>query len=152
MKFVQEILIPRPVEEVFRFHERPEAFRLLQPPWETMEIFQLPESLEVGTQVRLRTRVGPLWVDILAEHVAYKRNVYFEDVMLKGPFAKWHHKHIFQEHADGCLLRDEVDYEPPLGVLGRIGDPLVIRPRLKRLFKFRHEVTCSEVLKSTEQI
>lgn len=146
MRFVKESVLPATVEEVFAFHERPDAFALLQPPWEKVDIVQPPASLEVGTRVVLVARIGPLRIPIVAEHVAYEKNVGFEDVMRRGPFARWHHKHLVFEDPGGCRLRDEVDYAPPLGFLGGLVDPLVVRPRLRRLFDYRHEVTRREVL------
>jgi ligand-binding SRPBCC domain-containing protein len=148
LQFVKESILPATVEEVFAFHERPDAFALLQPPWDTVEILTPPESLEVGTRVELRTKVGPAWIRIVAEHVAYERNERFEDVMREGPFARWHHKHLFFPHQQGCRLRDEIEYAPPLGWLGRVADPIAVRPRLQRLFDYRHTVTLREVLSS----
>ena len=141
MQFVKESVFPVSVEELFAFHERPDAFALLQPPWDPVEIIQPPTSLEVGTQVKLRSKVGPFWIDIVAEHVAYVKNERFEDVMVKGPFAKWHHKHLFLDHADGSMLRDEIELEPPLGPLGRLAAPVAVLPRLRKLSDYRHEVT-----------
>jgi len=141
MKFVQESVLPASVEEVFGFHERPDAFELLQPPWETVEIVTPPRGLDVGTRVELRARIGPFWRTIVAEHVAYEKNVLFEDVMRSGPFPRWHHRHLFFEHEDGCRLRDEVDYDPPFGLLGRLADRALIRSRLRRMFDYRHDVT-----------
>jgi ligand-binding SRPBCC domain-containing protein len=145
MQFVKESIIPASVDEVFAFHERPDAFALLQPPWERVQILQPPRSLEVGTVVRLRTKLGPLWIEIIAEHVAYEKNRRFEDVMTRGPFAKWHHKHLFFPDAGGCRLRDEIEYEPPLGLLGRFTAPLTVIPRLNRMFEYRHQVTLREL-------
>ena len=150
MKFVQETLFPVRAAEVFAFHERADAFALLQPPWDRVEIITPPSSLEVGTRVELKTKVGPFWIHIIAQHVAYEKNRRFEDVMVKGPFAKWHHQHIFLEQGEGCLLRDEIDYAPPMGWLGRLVDPIAIRPKLTRLFAYRHEVTLREVLAARE--
>lgn len=142
MEFVFESVIPAPVTDVFAFHERADAFALLQPPFAPAKIIQPPSGLEVGTRVELKTRIAPLiWVHVVAEHVAYEKNVRFEDVMRKGPFASWHHKHLFFEHPEGCRLRDQIELTPPLGWLGRLVAPLAIRPQLRRLFRFRHEVT-----------
>jgi ligand-binding SRPBCC domain-containing protein len=146
VQFVKESVFPASVEKVFAFHERPEAFLLLQPPWDRVEVIRPPASLEVGTRVELRTRVGPKWVRIVAEHVAYEHNRLFEDVMREGPFAHWHHRHLFFELEEGCRLRDEIDYAPPLGWLGRLADPIAVRPRLQRLFDYRHELTLRELL------
>lgn len=146
MQFVKQSVMPASVEEVFAFHERPDAFALLQPPWDPVEIITPPASLAVGTRVELRTKVGPFWMRIVAEHVAYEKNVGFQDVMVKGPFARWNHKHLFLPHPDGCLLRDEIEYAAPLGWLGRLADPLAVRPKLRKLFDYRHEATLAAVL------
>lgn len=145
---MKESVIAASVEDVFAFHERSDAFALLQPPWDPVDIIQPPTSLEVGTVVILKTGIGPFSVTIEAEHVAYEKNRCFEDRMRRGPFAAWHHRHLFLPHDEGCMLRDEVDYVPPLGVLGRLANPVVIRPRLQKMFDFRHMVTAREVCKS----
>ena len=43
------------------------------------------------------------------------------------------------------MLRDEVEYLPPGGIIGRMLDPWLVRPRLKRMFAYRHKVTLREV-------
>lgn len=148
MEFVKESVIAAPVEAVFAFHERLDVLELLSPPWEKTTVVLPPTSLEVGTVVKMRSRVGLFWIDIEAEHVAYEKNVRFEDVMRKGPFRAWHHQHLFFEAEGGCRLRDEISYEPPLGWLGRLTAPIAIEPRLRRMFDYRHEVTAREVLNS----
>jgi len=145
MQFIKESLLAASVEEVFAFHERADAFDILQPPWERLETVRPPSSLEAGTVVEVRSKIGPFWSTFVAEHVAYEKNVLFEDVMRRGPFAKWHHKHLFFEHEAGCLLRDQIEYALPLDPLSRLFDPLLVRPRLRKLFDYRHEVTRREV-------
>lgn len=145
MQFVKESVFPASVEQVFAFHERPDALQVLMPPWERSQIVQPPTSLRTGTIVIVRTKVGPFWVTVEAEHVAYERGVLFVDVMRRGPFARWQHRHLFYPHPDGCRLRDEIEYEPPLGFIGRVADRFAIRPRLERMFEYRHDVTRREV-------
>lgn len=141
MQFVKETTISASVEAVFAFHERPDAFERLQPPWERVEVVQPPTSLDVGTLVIARTWVGPIPITIEAEHVAYEPNVRFEDVMRRGPFAHWHHKHLFFREGTRCRLRDEIDYALPLGALGRWAGAWAVQRRLARMFAYRHEVT-----------
>ena len=150
MEFIKESVLPASVDEVFAFHERPDAFALLQPPWERVEILTPPSGLEVGTRVKVRAKIGPFRRTVVAEHVVYEKNRRFEDMMRGGPFSRWHHKHLFMEHERGCRLRDVIDYALPFGVLGRLVDSLVVRPRLRRLFDYRHEVTLREVLAARE--
>lgn len=145
MQFVQESFFACPVEAVFAFHERPDAFELLQPPWERVEIVTPPRGLEVGTRVEVRAKVGPFWQTIVAEHVAYEKNQRFEDVMKGGPFSHWHHKHLFFERDGGCVLRDEIEYALPGGPLGRLAARLFVARRLRRMFDYRHAVTRREL-------
>jgi ligand-binding SRPBCC domain-containing protein len=142
MRFVKESVIDASAEKVFAFHEAPEAFERLQPPWQTTEIVQPPTSLEVGTRVVLRVKVGPFWQTIVAEHVEYEPGRMFADRMVEGPFDKWLHKHIVTPRSENqCVLRDEIDYALPFGLLGRLFGGAFARKSLERLFAYRHKVT-----------
>ncbi len=65
----------------------------------------------------------------------------FEDVQVEGPFRSWRHRHIIKPHPAGAVLRDEIEYEPPLGFIGQLAVPFIIVPRLERVFEYRHRVT-----------
>jgi len=142
--FVKESVIEASAERVFAFHEEPDAFERLQPPWQTTEIVRPPTSLEIGTRVELRLRLGPLpfWQTLVAEHVAYEPGRMFADRMLEGPFASWLHQHIVMPRGPAqCVLKDDIEFELPLGALGRfVGGPIA-RMMLDRMFEYRHEVT-----------
>ena len=141
-KFTKQSRIVASADVVFAFHQAADAFARLQPPWQTSEIVQPPTSLEVGTRVVLRVRVGPFWQTIEAEHVEYEAGRMFADRMLRGPFKKWFHRHLVEPvDSSSCVLSDEIEYELPLGVLGRTFGGWFARRELKRLFEYRHEVT-----------
>ena len=142
MHFVKESRIAASAAVVFAFHEAPDAFARLLPPWQTSEIIQPPTSLAVGTRVVLRTKVGPIWQTIEAEHVEYEAGKMFADRMNKGPFARWLHRHIITpDGPNACTLTDDITYELPLGVLGRVFGGAFAKHELKRLFEYRHRVT-----------
>lgn len=143
--FRKESSIAASAATVFGFHERPDAFALLQPPWQKSEILEPPRSLHVGTRVVLRVKVGPVWRRIEAEHVAYEPGVTFTDRMVKGPFASWLHEHrVTPDGDDRCVLTDDIEYELPLGLLGRWLGGGLARWQLERLFEYRHTVTRRE--------
>ncbi|MEI8359113.1 MAG: hypothetical protein RL698_776 [Pseudomonadota bacterium] len=145
MRFLKQSIIRASAERVFAFHERPDAFALLQPPWGRSEIVQPPRSLEVGTRVILRTGFGPFLQTIEAEHVAYEPGHMFADRMVRGPFASWLHKHVVTPRGpEESLLTDDIEYELPLGPVGRLFGGPIARAGLDRLFAFRHEVTRRE--------
>lgn len=142
MRFTRESAIAASAATVFDFHARPDAFERLQPPWQKTEIIEPPRSLEVGTRVILRVKVGPLWRRIVAEHVAYEPGVMFADRMIEGPFASWYHEHrVAPTGDDACVLTDDIEYRLPLGFLGRWFGNRLARRQLERLFEYRHRVT-----------
>jgi ligand-binding SRPBCC domain-containing protein len=140
--FVKESLIHAPPERVFAFHELPDAFQRLTPAWEKSRIIKAADISQIGSTAIIETRIAGLipmrWV---ARHTAYDPPRMFEDVQVTGPFRFWRHRHFITPHKDGARLRDEIEYEPPFGPLGRLVAPLMIEPRLRRLFAYRHEVT-----------
>ncbi len=142
MRFVKESFIRATPERVFAFHEQPEALRLLMPPWESSRIIAQARISEPGTRTIVEARIlGPFTARWIAEHTAYDPPRMFEDVQIAGPFRYWRHRHNVESHPDGAILRDEIDYEPPLGFLGRLAAPFFIGRRLERLFEHRHRVT-----------
>jgi len=142
MRFTKESVIKASAAKVFAFHESPDAFERLQAPWQESEVVQPPSSLEVGTRVILRAKFGPLWQTIVAEHVEYEPGRMFADQMVEGPFPKLYHRHVVTPRGDSeCLLTDDIEYELPLGLLGRVFGGWVASRNLARLFEFRHRVT-----------
>ncbi|MGB9181029.1 MAG: SRPBCC family protein [Pyrinomonadaceae bacterium] len=142
MRFVKESLIRATPERVFAFHEQPRALELLLPPWETAHIVERAQISQEGSRAVIDTKIFGLFkVRWIALHTAYDPPRSFEDVQVKGPFRSWRHHHIVKPHETGALLRDEIDYEPPLGFLGKLFAPLLVERRLQRLFDYRHEAT-----------
>jgi ligand-binding SRPBCC domain-containing protein len=142
MRFVKQSLIHATPERVFAFHEQDNALELLLPSWETATVVQTARISEVGSRAIIDTSIlGPIKVRWVAEHIRYEPPHLFEDVQIKGPFRSWHHRHIIREHPEGAMLRDEIDYQPPLGPLGKLVAPWLVEPRLRKLFEYRHQVT-----------
>jgi len=142
MRFVKQSFIRATPERVFSFHEQPNVLALLIPPWESARVIQPAKISEVGTEAIVETMVfGPIKARWVAQHTVYDPPHRFEDIQIKGPFRSWQHRHIVGPEADGAILRDEIDYEPPLWFLGRLLAPFVVEKRLQKLFDYRHEVT-----------
>jgi ligand-binding SRPBCC domain-containing protein len=142
MFFVKESVIRASPDKVFAFHERDDALKLLLPPWENANVAQSAKISEVGSTAIVETRVfGPIVIKWVAQHTVYEPPHLFEDIQIKGPFRSWRHRHVVEPHPDGATLRDEIEYEPPFGFLGRWLAPALVEKRLKRLFDYRHEIT-----------
>jgi ligand-binding SRPBCC domain-containing protein len=75
----------------------------------------------------------------------------FADQQVRGPFAFWYHRHLFLDDGQGgTLLRDEVDYCPPLGMLGESLGSRFLDSKSKKLFDYRHEATSRIVESATD--
>jgi len=141
MQFIKESFIQAAPERVFAFHEQPNALALLTPPWESSQVIAQAKISEPGSQSVIEAKVMGFKVRWIAEHTAYDPPRMFEDVQLEGPFHSWRHRHFVEPSGNGAILRDQIDYEPPFGFLGRLAAPLLIQSRLEKLFDYRHQVT-----------
>jgi ligand-binding SRPBCC domain-containing protein len=150
MQFIKESLIAASPEVVFRFHESPDALNQLTPPWEKMSVVESSGSLKVGSRVVLAGRIlGFIPVRWVAIHTEYEPPHLFADRQESGPFAFWYHRHRFIDDGQGgTLLRDEIEYRPPLGALGRWFSSWLIRRKLERMFTYRHDTT-SQLIETT---
>lgn len=73
----------------------------------------------------------------ITEIKAVKEGVFFIDEQRKGPYKIWHHEHHFKAVDGGVEMTDIVSYEVPFGILGKLVHPLIVRPKLEQIFKYR---------------
>lgn len=62
---------------------------------------------------------------------------YFVDEQRFGPYSLWHHKHFIKAIKNGVEMKDIIDYKIPLGIIGRIAQPILVAPKLKEIFEYR---------------
>lgn len=70
----------------------------------------------------------------------FDRPRYFVDEMVEGVFASIRHEHHFEESAGGTLMRDVFEFRAPLGVLGRIAEPLFLTRYMRKFLQRRNRV------------
>lgn len=130
--------MPGTVAEVFAFFKNPYNLEAITPPWLGFRIISTTDhEVREGTRIRYRLRLHgiPLtWESVIAE---YRENEMFADRQVTGPYRHWYHRHRFREEGGGVAIEDEVDYQLPLGVLGRVVHSLVVRRQLETIFGFR---------------
>lgn len=142
MRFSKSTLIKASPDRVFEFHLLPDAFERLVPPWENAKIIQKADVTKIGSRAIIEQKIfGLVPMQWVAEHTAYDPPRMFEDIQVSGPFKSWRHRHIVEPHPEGAMLIDEIDFEAPMGFLGTIVAPMLILPKIEKMFDFRHEVT-----------
>ena len=136
----REQLLAQPVAEVFDFFAEARNLEALTPPWLGFEVLTpAPIGMAPGTLIAYRMRLHGLPVHWLTRIESWEAGNSFVDRQLRGPYALWHHTHIFTASAEGTLMRDRVRYALPLGPLGDVAHGLIVARDLRRIFDFRRE-------------
>jgi ligand-binding SRPBCC domain-containing protein len=126
------------LEAVFAFFKDPLNLQALTPPWLAFQVLRATDrEVRAGTRIayRLRLHGVPLrWESRIAEYLEGER---FADEMLAGPYRRWYHRHRFRRVSGGVEIEDAVDYELPLGPLGRLAHAIAVRRQLGDIFDYR---------------
>lgn len=140
--------MPASADTVYRFHSEPDTLEKLTPPWEKAKVVARTGGIETpGSRVTLRVSIGPFHQEWVAEHVACEPGKMFRDVMVSGPLRKWEHTHEFTPDSENSSwLEDRVEYDFPLGWLGKLFGGAYTRRRLQRMFEWRHSATAQELV------
>jgi len=144
--FEKSIELPVSQVEAFGYHARPGALDRLVPPWESVEVIKSANSILPGSEVLLRASILGIRLDWLARHDRYDPPNLFSDVQVYGPFASWVHTHSFSAiETNRCTLTDKIDYELPLGAIGKLFGSGIAFKKLDALFRFRHRQTFEDL-------
>lgn len=142
MHFVKESLIHAPAERVFAFHELPDALQRLTPKWMQVRVVRAAPGLSAGSVSIIDMAIVPGWYTRTeSEHTVYDPPRLFVDTMRRGPFRNWTHRHSVIPAEGGAILRDDVECALPWFLGGALAGRLIVLPRLRRLFDYRHRVT-----------
>ncbi|MGA7617150.1 MAG: SRPBCC family protein [Thermoanaerobaculia bacterium] len=75
----------------------------------------------------------------VARIVEMRRPVVFVDEMVHGAFRTMRHIHAFERSGEGTLMRDTLEWEAPLGFLGRLADHLFLRRHLESFVRRKQD-------------
>ena len=121
------------------FFSRPENLKKITPEYMGFDIkVELPEKMYEGQMIEYTVR--PLFgipMSWITEIKTVKENQFFVDEQRKGPYTIWHHEHHFKEVEGGVEMTDIVTYVVPLGILGKIVHPLIVKGKLEEILKHR---------------
>ncbi len=65
--------------------------------------------------------------------------LFFEHIMTKGDFALYEHKHHFKQVDNGTIMIDELVFETPYGVIGKLFNRLYLNSYMKKLLEKRNK-------------
>ena len=101
---------------------------------------ELPDKMYEGLMIEytVRPMLG-IPMNWITEIKTVKNHSFFVDEQRKGPYRIWHHEHHFKEVDGGVEMTDIVSYELPLGFLGRLMHPILVKNKLKEIFDYRRQ-------------
>ncbi len=131
-------IVPGDRATVFAFFENPRNLERITPDWLGFEVVSATDArVRLGTEIeyRLRWLVFPMaWKSRISE---YEENAWFADEMLRGPYERWYHRHVFLPAPGGVEMVDLVEYELPFGPLGALAHATLVRRQLDAIFDYR---------------
>jgi ligand-binding SRPBCC domain-containing protein len=91
-----------------------------------------------GEEVEWRARHFGIYMKLRTRITEFNYPFSFTDEMIKGPFRKMKHRHIFTKHKNFTEMTDHFYFEAPLGFLGKLISELILTPYLQRFLKLRN--------------
>lgn len=142
-KLYQEQFLPVDLETAWSFFTSPFNLKKITPPYMGFEIVSKDTKSEIFEGQLIDYKVKPVlsipmfWRTEI-KNVIYRRE--FTDTQLRGPYKQWIHRHRFVKKDHGVLMIDEIDYEVPFSIFGKLAHALFIRRQLKGIFEYRKQV------------
>ena len=131
--------LPISVEKAWEFLSSPKNLKTITPDYMGFHILSGAEKPMFPGQI-IQYIVTPVlgiktkWVT----EITHVRDLeYFVDEQRFGPYALWHHKHFIKEIEGGVEMEDIIDYKVPMGILGQMVHPFLVRPKLEEIFNYR---------------
>ncbi len=131
--------LPITVVQAWEFLSNPANLKTITPDYMSFDILSGADRPMFPGQI-IQYIVTPVlgiktkWVTEIT-HVMDKK--YFVDEQRFGPYSLWHHKHFIKEIKGGVEMEDIIDYKIPMGWLGQLIHPILVKPKLEEIFKYR---------------
>jgi ligand-binding SRPBCC domain-containing protein len=131
------VWVAGPREVVFALFADPHRLESITPPWLRLRLETPVETLTAGAVLDFRLRWLGLpirWRTFIRE---YDPPFRFVDVQVRGPYARWEHRHMFLHEGEGTWVEDRVTYRLPLGPLGHLAHAIAVRRQLDAIWRYR---------------
>ncbi len=133
--------LPIDIETAWEFLSNPTNLKTITPDYMSFDILSGADRSMYPGQI-IQYIVTPIlgiktkWVTEITHVKEYK---YFVDEQRFGPYALWHHKHFIKKIDSGVEMEDIIDYKIPLGILGQMIHPILVKPKLEEIFNYRQK-------------
>ncbi|WP_374949717.1 hypothetical protein [Mucilaginibacter sp.] len=98
------------------------------------------ENTKMYAGMIITYKITPLFgikMNWMTEITHVQDHEYFVDEQRFGPYALWHHQHHFKEIEGGVEMTDLLHYAVGYGVIGRLGNTVLVGKQIKKIFDYR---------------
>ena len=133
--------LPISLEKAWAFLSNPANLKSITPGYMSFDIFSGADRPMYPGQIiqYIVTPVLGIKTKWVTEITHVKDKEYFVDEQRFGPYALWHHKHFIKEIEGGVEMEDIIDYKLPMGWLGQLVHPIIVKPKLEEIFQYRQK-------------
>jgi ligand-binding SRPBCC domain-containing protein len=137
----REIVLPRPLSEVFAFFSDAANLERITPAFMRFQILtKLPIEMKTGAIIDYRIALGGLPMTWRTRIESFEPGVQFIDVQERGPYKLWRHTHRFVAEGNATRMIDEVEYEVGFGIFGELARRLFVTRTVEQIFDHRTAV------------
>lgn len=131
--------LPISVERAWEFLSNPANLKTITPDYMGFNILAGADRPMFPGQIiqYIVTPVLGIKTKWVTEITHVKDQEYFVDEQRFGPYALWHHKHFIKKIEGGVKMEDIIDYKVPMGFLGQLVHPILVKPKLEEIFTYR---------------
>lgn len=139
-RFSSAFEVKADIDRVWDFYTSVDHLGIITPPAIKLQILKCTtgKRLEAGSEVWIEGQLvtKSRWHSRITQLEPYQ----YIDEMLSGRFKVWKHVHIFEKADAGTKVIDEIDFELPYGLLGRMFEGYTSR-QLEKIFAHRKQAT-----------
>jgi ligand-binding SRPBCC domain-containing protein len=140
-RFRTETLLSQPIEVVFPFFADAKNLERITPPFLRFRVLdQSTPEIQEGTVFNYRLRIRGIPIHWRSQIEQWEPGHKFVDRQLKGPYKKWVHLHEFIAEGNSTRMIDTVDYDLPMGTIGRWVAGWYVDRDVKSIFRYRETV------------
>lgn len=139
IKTIQQL--PITMEQAWDFFSDPKNLNTITPDSMRFKTLSGDERKMFAGQV-IHYKISPfkgITMEWVTEITHVKDKEFFVDEQRFGPYKFWHHKHFFKAVDGGVEMEDIVHYKVPFGFLGKLLHPIVVKPKLDEIFRYRKQ-------------
>ena len=139
IKTIQQL--PITMEQAWDFFSDPRNLNTITPDSMRFKTLSGDERKMFAGQI-IHYKISPfkgITMEWVTEITHVKDKEFFVDEQRFGPYKFWHHKHFFKAVDGGVEMEDIVHYKVPFGFLGKLLHPIVVKPKLDEIFRYRKQ-------------